>query len=259
MVAPKNLAAVMVALSFLAPVSMPTSVGAQAPQTPPSQPGPGTGQTSPPKDQSPSRPTLYKPPRVGVPGGRIGGGARGDDQTFSLSVVAPSDHTGLTSLEQPALYWYLSKPFTSPIEFTLIGDDVKPLVEVSLPTPYQPGLQRIRLADFGVRLSPDSQYFWFVSFVVDPNLRSRDILAGATIRRIQLADDLSKKLDAADKADRAKLFAESGLWYDAIASISNAIEADPKNLSLRTLRASLLEQIGLEDAAKRQEGTGAAH
>src|SRR5690348_12331481 len=68
---------------------------------------------------------VYKPPVRGAPGGRVGGGSRGDSQTFQLSVLAPS-HTGQTIHEQPVLFWYVSKALTSPIEFTLVESGVIP-------------------------------------------------------------------------------------------------------------------------------------
>src|SRR5437867_13335867 len=49
---------------------------------------------------------VYKPPLRGAPGGRVGGGTRGTQERdiFVLSVLAP-DHTGLTTREQPSLFW----------------------------------------------------------------------------------------------------------------------------------------------------------
>src|SRR3712207_1026765 len=57
---------------------------------------------------------VYKPPVRGAPEGRVGGGTRGGDQTFMLSVLAPR-HTGWTVQEQPVLYWYLTKAISTPI------------------------------------------------------------------------------------------------------------------------------------------------
>jgi len=46
---------------------------------------------------------VYRPPKRGAPGGRVGGGTRGfQREVFVLSVLAP-DHTGLTVSEQPFL------------------------------------------------------------------------------------------------------------------------------------------------------------
>src|SRR5919108_5443556 len=131
---------------------------------------------------------VYVPPRGGAPGGRVGGSTRGIGAPPTLSALAP-DHTGLTAQEQPSLFWYLSKPTTYPIEVTIRDDQaIKPLLETRIRGPVQPGMQRVRLADYGVRLSPGVPYRWFVALVVDPDSRSRDMLAGGTVERIALPE-----------------------------------------------------------------------
>jgi hypothetical protein len=194
---------------------------------------------------------VYKPPVRGAPGGRVGGGTRGRgaDQTFMLSVLAPG-HTGLTVQEQPVLYWYLSKQISSPMEFTLTDDGIKPLVEKRLSPPFQPGVQRVPLADYGVRLSPGKQYQWFVALVVDPERRSKDTLAGGTIERIEYPEALSVKLSQAGRSQAPQIYAEVGLWYDAVAAISDLIDAAPADTALRNQRASLLQQVGLTEIAE---------
>ena len=109
----------------------------------------------------------YNFPKRGNPGGRLGGGARGISQEFTLAVLAP-DHIGLTVHERPALYWYVSKATPYPVVFTLIDADAeKPVVEAQLSPPSQPGVQRIRLVDHGVALSPGVHYQWFVALALD--------------------------------------------------------------------------------------------
>jgi adenylate cyclase len=191
---------------------------------------------------------VYKPPLRGAPGGRLGGGTRGRDQTFTLSVLAPN-HTGLTVQEQPVLYWYLSKPITSPIEFTLMGDGIKPMLETTLKPPFEAGVQRLRLADFGVHLNPGKPYQWFVALVVDPQRRSKDILAGGAIERSEFSESAAVKLSRADKEEAARIYAEEGFWYDAVAAITERIEKAPKDISLREQRASLLQQVGLAEVS----------
>jgi Domain of Unknown Function (DUF928) len=193
---------------------------------------------------------VYKPPLRSAPGGRVGGSTRGIGSPPTLSVLAP-DHTGLTTQEQPSLYWYLSKPTTYPIELTIIDDQaVKPLLERRLSSTLQPGMQRVRLADYGVRLSLGVPYRWFVALVVDPDNRSRDIIAGGAIERIVLPEELRAKLARAGKTRAPYIYAEAGLWYDAMIAISDLIDAAPNDRVHRQQRASLLEQVGLAQIAE---------
>jgi hypothetical protein len=193
---------------------------------------------------------VYIPPPRGAPGGRVGGSTRGIGTPPTLSVLAP-DHTGLTVQEQPSLYWYLSKPTTYPIELTIIDDRaIKPLLETRISGPVQPGMQRVRLADYGVRLSPGVPYRWSVALVVDPENRSKDIIAGGAIERIALPEAVRAKLTRAGKTQTPYIYAEAGLWYDAMTAISDLIDAAPNDRVHRQQRASLLEQVGLAQIAE---------
>lgn len=192
---------------------------------------------------------VYKPPTVGAPVGRIGGGTRGFGDLPTLNVLAPN-HTGLTSQEQPSLYWYISHPTTVPIELTVTAERAAtPLLETRLTPPSQPGIQRVRLADYNVRLAPGVRYHWFVALIPDANYRSQDILAGGSIERTPPSDTLRTQLQRAGKAQTPYLYAESGLWYDTVEAISQLITAAPQDAQLREQRAALLEQVGLPDVA----------
>jgi hypothetical protein len=41
-------------------------------------------------------------------------------------------------------------------------------------------------------------------------------------------------------------YAEGGIWYDALSTLSDQIDADPQNRSLQEARADLLRQAGLK-------------
>jgi Domain of Unknown Function (DUF928) len=196
---------------------------------------------------------VYVPPPRSAPGGRVGGSTRGTGMMPILSALAP-DHTGLTTQEQPSLFWYLAGATTYPVELTIIDDQtIQPLLERRLSGPIQPGVQRVRLADYGVRFSPGVPYRWSVALVVDPDSRSRDNIAGGTIERIALPKALRAKLDGAGKTNAPSIYAEAGLWYDALTAISDLINAAPHDPALQQQRASLLEQVGLRDIAEHDQ------
>ena len=193
----------------------------------------------------------YTPPKRGAPGGRIGGGSRGVQRdVFSLSVLAP-DHTGLTTNPQPRLYWFVSSDLASTsAELTLIDPEgTQPLLETKLSPPVKTGVHMLNLADHGVKLSPGIPYRWYVALVVDPERRSKDILAGGFVELVPAPEGLAAKLSSAQKAELPNIYAEAGLWYDAIAAASELVDAAPGDTSARQQRAALLEQAGLTDVA----------
>lgn len=196
---------------------------------------------------------VYKPPLRGAPGGRVGGGTRGvgasthasGRATFVLSVLAP-DHTGLTISEQPSLYWYISSAAPSPVEVTLVDPRAtKPLLAVRLPSPVEAGIHRIRLADHRVRLEPGVAYRWYVAVVPDAERRTKDFLTGGAIERIEPPEGLRARLEEASRMETPSLYAEAGLWYDAITALSELIDSTPGNPTLGQQRSAMLNQVGL--------------
>jgi uncharacterized protein DUF928 len=195
---------------------------------------------------------VYTPPKRGAPGGRIGGGSRGTQRDgFSLSVLAP-DHTGLTTDPQPTLYWFISSDLAATsVELTLMDPDgTQPLLENRVSPPVKTGLHSIRLSEYGVRLKPGVPYRWFVALVVDPDRRSKDILAGGFVELVEPPAGLPAQVAKTDKKELPQLYAAAGLWYDAVGSISQLIDAAPNDASLKQQRAALLEQAGLTEVAK---------
>ncbi len=205
-------------------------------------------------------PPIYQPPLRGAPGGRVGGGTRGiGEELIALFALTPN-HVALTVQEQPTLYWYLSKPAKNPIELTIISEkDTHPLLKTHIPLPSRRGLYPLRLSDFNIRLTTGTLYQWFLTLILDPNRRSRDIVAGAIIERVEVPKTLRSRLLKANREKIPHVYAAAGIWYDAFMAISNLIAEMPDNPVFRKHRAALLEQVGLSAVAQydlEQEGTG---
>lgn len=227
----------------------PASGGASGREKAPA-PSPDPGVSVSQADPAKTMP-VYKPPLRGAPGGRVGGGTRGIvEKQVRLSVLAPN-HVGLTVRAQPDLYWFISGETACPIEFTITEiRAAKPLLEKRLDTPPRAGIQCIRLKDLALSLKQDVPYQWFVVAVVDPNRRSKDILSGGAVQFVASPPALREKLRKAGKNNAVYVYAEEGLWYDAIAAVSDLIQASPKDPLLRKKRAALLQQAGLHEAAE---------
>lgn len=192
---------------------------------------------------------VYKPPMRGAPASRIGGGSRSTGEAdFVLSVLAP-DHTGLTSQAQPTLYWYTSGPSNATLEVTVIAEVAERPVLTQNLNLTRGGVQSFDLAKHGVTLKPDTEYEWFVSAVPDPTQRSKDVTSGGTIRRVAPDPAVQARVAAADERQAPLIYAEAGLWYDAIDALSRLIELHPDDAKLNAQRAALLDQVGLPAAA----------
>ena len=213
-------------------------------------PGIASAQSSPLAATPPSTTTrlpIYRPPMLGAPATRVGGASRGspDNDGLTLSVLAP-ESTGLTRRAQPTLYWCSSKSLTTPLEFSLNDDhSIKPLVEMKL-NAAQPGIHALHLT---YPLKTGVEYQWAIAAVADPNQRAGDLIAGGTIQRVEPTPALAAQLDNASPGEQVLLYAEQGFWYDALAVLSEQIDANPADHHWREQRVALLEQVGLNAVA----------
>jgi hypothetical protein len=191
---------------------------------------------------------LFKPTNLGAPMTRMGGATRSTTGSVPRTEALVPEVAGFTLQAQPVLYWYLAGKTDERIDFALIGvDPINPIREVTLEGPFEPGIQRIRLADHGVELQPGLEYQWFVRVIPNPDQRLYDRVIGGGIQRVEPSAELDAKLAAARQREAHYALAEAGIWYDALDALSVQIDASPDNENLRAQRAALLDQVGLEN------------
>jgi hypothetical protein len=190
---------------------------------------------------------VYKPPLRGAPQARIGGGTRGAGlQQVVLEVLVP-DHAGLTTRAQPALYWYADSPTATHFEIALIDQEgIDPLLELEIDSEAAAGIQRLDLKEHGVSLQPGVSYQWSVALVADTDNRSTDLIASGFIERIEPDDEFSNQIRGSSGTALVNLYANEGVWYDALDTLSTLITNSPEDRDLQDMRTALLEQVGIE-------------
>jgi hypothetical protein len=211
-------------------------------------PPPALGQNDTPaaaEEETPAGEPVYKPPPRGAPGGRVGGASRGTIKVAvplpTIDLLAPDGHTGLTTSATPTLYFFVSQPITWPTQFTIsAANQPKPILEVNIPAPRQPGVYSIRTGDYPVRLDPGVLYTWSVSLILNPTMRSRDIVASASLLRTNAEPAVEAALRTASSGRRVVLAAQAGLWYDAVAAA-----AESATLDRHAALDALMNEVGL--------------
>jgi hypothetical protein len=200
----------------------------------------------------------YTPPK-GVAGAvRLDGdgGSRGAGVILpSIYVLSPSG-PALTTREQPSLFYYQSGPAPKGVslhfKLTLIEPkQSKPMLKINVPVnPEQTGagIRRIQLARQKISLKPGVAYTWSVALGPLAESGSQDVVATGAIQYKEPSAELKAAL-VANPGDKALVYAEHGVWYDALEELSNQLVAEPGNKAIAAQRAALLEQVGLKDAA----------
>ena len=199
---------------------------------------------------------VFVPRESGAPSARIGGATRGVSQIRipSVDAFAP-DQVGLTLEAQPSLFWYVSHATDQRVDFTLSSNG-STLVETTLTGPWKAGVQRIDLSDFDVSLDPGVTYVWYVSLIPDAERRSEDRIAGGAVERLADSSEIDAQIAAEAVESRVFAYAEHGIWYDAVRSATDRIDASAQGELARAQRAALLEQVGLVALAKLDRSDG---
>ena len=216
-----------------------TCASAQQITQPPATPAPATPPAAKTAVPSLRGKLIYKPIGRGAPAGRVDAGSRGDGgDVASLYVLAP-DHVGLTTHSQPSLFWYQTAPAHLPFEISILKpNDPTPVLRIRRPDAAASGFQHLDLAAHGVSLVSGVDYQWVVALVRDPQSRSRDIVSSGWIRRVAAKSRLAGSSDPA-------VYADEGIWYDAVSALFEKIAAHPLDAQLASDRRDLLTQVGL--------------
>jgi hypothetical protein len=186
----------------------------------------------------------YRAPEGAIEFGAHGGIIRGAGDAIELAALAPA-HAGLSATPAPELFWSLGAlPPAGSGRFELLVQDPNapdPLLEVPLEV-TQAGVQRVSLAEHGVALEPEVDYAWSVAFRTDPLHPSRDPFARGWVRHVPAP----ARLAGLAPAEAPRALAEAGYWYDALAAVHGALDAQPDNASVRAAWDALLEAAGRE-------------
>jgi len=206
-------------------------------------------------DTSVQGPLAFVPPVVDAPVVRVDAATRGpgDGSAMSVFVLTPS-HVGLTTLEKPTLFWYLSKPSSHRFKIILKTETdgvpiAEPLLDLAFAKASKNGIFHLDLSEYDISLEPQQEYSWAVEIVMNPDQPSGNIVASGYVMRVTPSSKLAGELANATKLQQVFAYAKHGIWYDALATISELIDANPQDASLYNYRATLLEQVGLAQVA----------
>lgn len=187
-----------------------------------------------------------------------GGGARGGclkSTPVSISLLVPNDHVGQTASERPTFSWYVSNPTSEsvPMQFALVEPGVaQPLLVKSLKAD-KTGLVQLELSKNAPELQPEKKYRWTVSLTCNAQRPSENVYAMGWVKRVTATANQAKAItESGSDNERALVYAQSGLWYDALTTMSKAYQANPQDPSTFESFVSLLDEVGLTQVAMQE-------
>ena len=200
----------------------------------------------------------YQPPKRNTPQRTEGTGVRSSvgfqcatsPAPLFIATIAPTTHVGETIAARPTLYAYFTGTEAIEVRVRPVGS-LKPLWKQVM-MPPQPGFVAIPYPGDAPELAIGKAYQWSVEVVCDPKRPARNQgYTLASLTRVEAAAHLTALLEKATTAiDKAQVYANQSLWYEAIDTLASASLSNPKDAALRNQLIELLEQGGLTKAAK---------
>jgi hypothetical protein len=124
-------------------------------------------------------------------------------------------------------------------------------MDATIPPPITAGIQTLSLTKYDVHLDVGVPYQVVLELAADPVQGSPSFWTGGGIEREAVSPELSARLKGSDLRELPALYANEGLWFDALDSISEMIRRTPDDRVLHQHRASLLKQVGFAEVAMR--------
>jgi hypothetical protein len=203
---------------------------------------------------------LQRRMRFRVPGVRpsynLGtGAARGNcnaDDTGKIDVVAlmPNTNIALTVAEKPTVFFRVSKTSVQEATFNLLNENGERIIyEKTIPLNNTGNVMSFTLPADAPALEVGKEYQWELVVNCDPDDKKGNPRVTTAIKRVQPSSTLMSKLAQAKPSDRPFLYAEEGIWIDALSTLAKLRVANPNDSELKEEWTTLLESAGLQNIA----------
>jgi hypothetical protein len=211
---------------------------------------------------------LPPPPQRGIAGNRSAAASRDRCLALpqSLTAIVPAYITdpaqpaqfdrvwGLTAMERPTLWFYLPYPQAEivDISFTL-QDESNPAAtqivyqDLAVTPAATSRLLSVTLPSSIAPLTPNKPYHWFLKV----NRSCGMTYVRGWVQRQELTSTLRDRLPHISLQDRATLYAENGLFYDAVNTLASLKIAKLQDRSFQQDWENLLDSIGLQNLEDR--------
>ena len=168
-----------------------------------------------------------------------------------LTVLASQNYVGRTISQHPTFAWFVPRDSASKsMQFTIYewvpGGKPKEVRKMSLQS--SPGIMKLSpFSDSELGLQLGKEYLWQVVIHCDPDNPSGDLVSEANIEVVGIPAAVQSELNTAvNSAQKANIYAQAGLWYNALGEALKL--AEPSKLG--EVGSTLLNELAQSEAPK---------
>ncbi len=205
----------------------------------------------------------YKPPKdLGIPP-TVGGGTRGgrceadhnEDRADPMVMVlmpkleSEPKNFGTTVSESPDFWVYIPQTIARQAEFVLKNEEGNDLYRTIFEISGEEAIASLILPSDKIKLESGLNYSWYFSLICNPQDFRKNVETQGWTQRVELNRNLMTTLEAADPLTQSQLYAENGIWHEAIALLAQLRQEQPTDPILIQTWQNLLESANLGEIA----------
>jgi len=174
-----------------------------------------------------------------------------DTGKTKVTALVPESLIGRTVSEYPVFFFYFPQTEAEVAEFTLQEENGNLIYQQDLTIKNLSGVIGVSIpANKNVPpLEAGKNYRWYIALICDPEDRAADAVARGIVRRVEQSAEILRELDAANPRQKIFIYAENGIWQDALGTLAAARRANPNDPDLAADWESLLDAVKLGEIA----------
>ncbi len=201
----------------------------------------------------------FRPPRDPAPKSSSGGASRDGSVSVaacsgarsgmgqSVTPVLPTTNIGFTLSEHPTVFVYVPLSSARKAFFSVQDEDNNHVYQTDINLPSQPGVMQLKLPPSAPPLKANKNYKWSLVMICTADLEPDSPVVSGWIRRVgyktNIRNNKTITLDSVSK------LAETGIWYDTLATLAQLRSSQPNNQLLAASWQDLLSSVGLNAIA----------
>ena len=199
----------------------------------------------------------FEPPQGNKPEYTVGGASRGKtcpldsmEQNLAFTPLLPTNSRSLTIESHPTLLVYIPETSATTALLSMRDADEDYDFQAVVTVGDRPGIVSLSLPDDAPALDVNHEYQWSLILMCDNKLRPDSPIVQGDIMRVVSDRYLAEKLAQANLLESATLYAQKGIWYDAVSSLAKLKNIKPQDQNVASSWENLLTSVGLVNVAK---------
>ena len=194
---------------------------------------------------------IFRPPNRKAPATPSGGATRSDCLVGekTLTPLIPANSLPLTVAEYPTFFWSVPQSNADSAVFMLLDEKDEVIYQTTIPLSGTPGIVSFKLpAKELPPLKIGKMYHWFLA--LNCNSEDANPFVDGWVERTELSSTLKARLEKATPRDRPSVYADAGIWHEALTSLAELRRSSPNDTRLAANWKQLLQSVELDSIAE---------